>query len=268
MRGRSASSFRGTPGQDGRGAIDARVAEPALGRSDQAAGDLGAAAAGELAAHPRGLAEGVGDGLAGDGRVEARGEERARLDLGGRDELRDGEDVGAARARRGRPTPRRCGSCPDRCRRRPAVVMRGTCRRAAYSARTLSSIFQRSSGFSGRRGHGLQQQRPHLRHARPQPHGHDVALAPALGGQRHLDGRQLLELAVLPARRARRRPGPRAARSSRRSGSAPARPRPRPARAAAARPRVPSSIPKGARQSAVIGGSTPGTAGTALSMPT
>ena len=31
---------------------------------------------------------------------------------------------------------------------------------------------------------------------------------------------------------------------------------------------VPSSIPKGATQSAVIGGSIPGTAGTALSMPT
>src|SRR6185437_4082177 len=53
-----------------------------------------AAAAREIAARPRGFTPGVGDDLARDGRVEARREERTRRDLGGRDELRDGEDGG------------------------------------------------------------------------------------------------------------------------------------------------------------------------------
>src|SRR5512143_1201653 len=53
--------------------------------------------------------------------------------------------------------------------------------------------------LAGRERDGFEQERADRRDLRREPHGHDVALAPALGGQRHFDRRQLLQLAALPA---------------------------------------------------------------------
>src|SRR5262249_9197162 len=47
----------------------------------------------ELARYPRGVAPGIGHDLALHGRIETRGEQRARLDLCRGHELRDREDL-------------------------------------------------------------------------------------------------------------------------------------------------------------------------------
>ncbi len=92
---------RAAPGQDIGLAVDARVAEPALGAADQPAGHACPLDPGELADDPIGALVPGQVGRAGGqlvlaGQIEERGQHRPGRRLGRRDELGDGEvaDVG------------------------------------------------------------------------------------------------------------------------------------------------------------------------------
>ncbi len=117
---------RAAPGEDIGLAVDARVAEPALGAADQPAGHLRPLDPGELADDPVGaLVPGqprrAGGQLVLAGQVEERRQHRPRRRLGRGDELGDRESRGcrptAARGPACRRTRPRSWSCPGRSRR-------------------------------------------------------------------------------------------------------------------------------------------------------
>ena len=233
--------------------------EPALRRRDEAARDLGAAPPRELARRPT---SGSPSTSPGERRVEARRQERTRLasrasvvSCGTSKMRRLGRGLRPARIDRrvGDDRVRRAEIDPDD----EARVARRA--HASLWPRRSSSTFQRSSCFCGCERDGLEEERADLGDARrgASP-GTTSPVARPSAGSVDLDRRELLELALLPAleRGAARVLAAHA--SSRRSGSAPARRRRRRARRRRRRRSVPSSMPNGATQSAVIGGSTPG----------
>ena len=54
------------------------------------------------------------------------------------------------------------------------------------------------AGIEGRSRLSFEPQRTHLGHLRPQAHGHDVAFAPAVGGEGDFDRREFGELICRP----------------------------------------------------------------------
>ena len=210
---------------------------------------LGAAPARVLAQHPGRVAEGILDASPSSGRVERRGRSaRASTSLRG-DELRQRQHLRRGRrraSRRAAPRPRRCSSSRDRSRRRRVRPSPA----GHPSPRTLSSIRQRSSGFSGLQRLGLEQQRPHLGHARragaPAPRRPRGGPRPA-ASPRWAAAPRARRPSSRSSRRPPRRRGARVEPKKRkRTGS----PTTTPSSCGGSSASVPSSIPKGARHSA------------------